>query len=93
MHFDHVRSYEKKVCYKYNFNGQVEILESFPANRRHRPNVSPMLGHRLRRWPNNGSMSRVCQEWVWMSLPTLAQKSERYSTIVCPTVEMGQNES
>ena len=44
MNFDHVRSYEKKVCYKYNFNGQVEILESFPANTRHRPNVRPMLG-------------------------------------------------
>ena len=25
-----------------------------PANTRHRPNVRPMLGHHLRRWPNIG---------------------------------------
>ena len=25
-----------------------------PANTRHRPNVGPMLGQRLRRWPNIG---------------------------------------
>ena len=36
---------------------------------------------RLQHWSNIGSMSRVCQEWVWMSLPTPAQKSERYMNI------------
>ena len=25
-----------------------------PANTKQRPNVGPMLGHRLRRWPNIG---------------------------------------
>ena len=28
--------------------------QSFPANTRPRPNVGPMLVHRLRRWPNIG---------------------------------------
>ena len=38
------------------------VIARFPANTKHRPNVETMFGHRLRRWPNIGPMSRVC--WI-----------------------------
>ena len=44
--------------------GNGTSLNECPANTRHRCNVGPMLGHRLRRWPNMGNDS--CLLWyVW----------------------------
>ena len=37
-----------------NQNVCIRTQACYPANTRHRPNVGPLLGHRLRRWPNTG---------------------------------------
>ena len=42
-------------------NGHPHILIAvIPTNRRHRPNVEPLLGHRLRRRPNIGPTLGRC---------------------------------
>ena len=49
---------------------------SSPANSTHRPNVSPTLVHRLRRWPNNiGLTLGLCV--VFAGLPALVFRFRR----------------
>ena len=58
----------RKVAHAYNYRSKrseyftphSSLQETLPLNMRHRPNVGPMLGHRLRRWPSNGPTLGRC---------------------------------